>query len=262
MAEEQATQQELFQQALAPPARPEPEQQVEPAAVPPEEPAAPEPQQQAPMEPGIPAWRLREEADARRAAEDRLRQLEEHVRQLTAQQPAAKPTNFYDNPDQATNELIVRALAPFAQQTQQQLMAMGRMVAESVHTPDAVSKAEEAFLEAMNNQTLDPVDYERVVQAPNRYDAAVKWYQNQSILSTVGADPEAWFNARLEQQLADPKFQASMLEKVRAGAAGKPGAVKLPPSLSKATAAQPNGGTVGDGSDASLWAYARAPKGQ
>lgn len=250
------TQQELFANAVAPPAQPEPQSAPEPAAEAPAPETPAEPAAPAAVEASIPSWRLREETEARRAAEERMRQLEEHIRQLQGQQVQAKPPNFFDNPDQATNELIVRALTPFAQQTQQQLMAMGRMVAESVHTPDVVSQAEEAFLEAMNDKTLDPVDYERVVQAPNRYDAAVKWYRNQSVLSTVGNDPSAWFQAQLEQQLADPKFQASLLEKIRGSAATKPGAVKLPPSLSKATAAQANSGDVGDGSDASIFAYA------
>jgi hypothetical protein len=266
MADEQATQQELFQQAVTPPPAAEPAPAPEapaPEAQPEAQPAA---AQQPPAEPpgqGIPAWRLKEEIEARRGAEERLRKLEEQMRQHQAQQtPAAQPS-FFDDPNRATQELIVRTLQPYAQQTQQQLMAMGQMMANTVHGADVVTKAEEAFLEAMNNRSLDPADYERVVQAPNRYDAAVQWYKNQSVLSTVGADPAAWFEAQLEQRLADPKFQASLLEKVRAGAAAQPGTVKLPPSLSRATAAQPNaGGGSGDGSDASLWSHVMGAKGR
>jgi hypothetical protein len=260
MADEQVTQQELFQQAVAPPVpEPAPAPEAPAPEAPPEAPvpeaAAPQPPAEPPGQ-GIPAWRLKEEIEARRGAEERLRKLEEQMRQYQAQQaPAAQPS-FFDDPNKATQELIVRTLQPYAQQTQQQLMAMGQMMANTVHGADVVSKAEEAFLEAMNNRSLDPADYERVVQSPNRYDAAVQWYKNQSVLSTVGTDPAAWFEAQLEQQLADPKFQASVLEKVRARTAAQPGTVKLPPSLSKVTAAQNNSGGASDGSDASLWAHA------
>jgi hypothetical protein len=60
--------------------------------------------------------------------------------------------------------------------------------------------------------------------------------------------------------MADPQFQAKVLEKVRGSAATSPAETKLPPSLSKATASAPSAPEpLGDMSDASLFAYAMKP---
>jgi hypothetical protein len=191
-------------------------------------------------------------------AEDRARMLEERLNQVAQHiQQSQKQPDFFENPDQATQALVMKVLQPYAEETRRNLMYMGRMVASSMHGADKVEEAEQAFLKARTAESLDPADYERVVQSPNRYDAVVQWHRRQSVLSSVGDDPNAWFEKQLETKMADPQFQAKMLEKVRAGAAGRPAATKLPPSLSRTTAAASSGPEgVGDMSDASLFAYA------
>ena len=268
MAEEkpvdQLSSQELFASATAgdpetPPAEPTPPPAEPPApAEPPKEPPAPEPPPAAAEPPQVPPWRLREESEARRLAEDRARVLEERLQQIaTHLQQQQKQPDFFENPDQATQTLIMRTLQPYADETRKTLMHMSKMVAEARHGSDKVDSAEQAFLKAREEQVLDTADYERVVQAPNRYDAVVKWHKRQSVLSSVGDDPAAWFDKQLEAKMADPKFQATLLERVRTSAASKPGAVQLPPSLSRAPAAQGNGPEpVGDLSDQSLFAFA------
>ena len=256
--EKELSSEELFRGAVAPPeqppAEPAPEAITEApvAEAPVEAPAA------EPPEAGVPSWRLREEAEARRAAEQRAQALETHLRQIQAQiQSSQKQPDFFENPDQATQQLILRTLQPYAEAQNRAMMEMGKMVARAVHGVDAVDEAEQAFLRAREEGTLDTMDYERVVQSPNRYDAAVQWYRRQSVLSSVGDDPNAWFEKQLEAKMADPKFQAALLEKVRGSAAKAPSAVKLPPSLSKSTAVAGNSGDpAGDMSDASLFAYA------
>lgn len=250
---DQVTSDELFNTALAPEAAPtEPVVPVEPAP----EPAPVEPTPEA----AIPSWRLREEAEARRLAEDRARTLEARLNEINTrlnQQQQPKPPDFFENPDQATQAAIMRALQPFAEEQRKQQMYLGKMVAEVAHGVDKVTKAEQAFLEARDRQTLDPADYERVVQSPNRYDAVVQWHKRQSVLSSVGDDPAAWFEKQLEARMADPQFQTQLLEKARASAAKRPTAVKLPPSLSgKTSVASSSGDGLGDMSDASLFAFA------
>jgi hypothetical protein len=67
---------------------------------------------------------------------------------------------------------------------------------------------------------------------------------------------------QFEARMADPQFQAKVLEKVRGDAPKRPAVTSLPPSLSKATAAAGNREEpLGDMSDASLFAYAMRPKG-
>lgn len=253
MADEQTPeqlQQEMFEAAqIAPPAEtPAPEPAPEPAPAPP--PAA-EP------EATIPSWRLREESEGRRIAEGQARQLAERLAVIEANlRREEKPPDFFENPDAAAQALLLKTLQPFAEETRKQMMYMGRMVANQVHGQDKVNEAEKAFIEAKDNQSLDPMDYEKVVQSPNRYDEVVKWHSRQNTLTRVGTDPEAWFEKQLEAKMADPKFQAGLLEKFRAGGQ-QPTDVRLPPSLSKSTAAAGNGlGVVGDMSDQSLFAYA------
>jgi len=270
---EQEVQQELFKQALAPEAPaaepPKPEEQVpQPPAPPPAEPPQPAPQ----AGEGIPSWRLREEAEARRVAEDRARMLEERLNQIAARVeqakgPEAPAPDFFADPTKATQavvmEMMKQAFTPLVEemrrnqaQNQQSNMARDRLVAGVVHGADKVNEAEEAFLKARADETLDTMDYERVVQAPNRYDEVVKWHRRQNVISSVGDDPNAWFEQQLEARMGDPQFQAKFLERVRTGAAGRPSEVKLPPSLSKVPAAQGSSDVQGDMSDRSLFAYA------
>lgn len=249
---------DLFRAALEQP--PQSTEPAPPAPEPvPEVPAAPEPSPApAPVDPTIPPWRLREEAERARAAEDKARALEARLQEIqTHLQQSQKAPDFFENPDQATQRLIMQTVGPYAEAMRRDMMHLSRMVAGAVHGATKVDEAEAAFMDAREKQTLDPADYERVVGAPNRYDAVVQWHKRQSVLSSVGDDPAAWFEKQLEARMADPAFQAKLLEKVRTDAAGKPSVVKIPPSLSKATAAAPAGGAQdGDMSDASLFAFA------
>src|SRR5262245_13577511 len=261
---EEQLQAAMFQQAAAPevppqeaPPEPKPEQ---PPPAPPPEPLQPPPAAEA----AIPSWRLREEAEARRLAEDRARQLEDRLNQVAAHlQQSQKAPDFFENPDAATQAAVMRALQPFAQEYQraqesqrQERMYNGRLIAETVHGADKVSAAEQAFLNARDKESLDPADYERVVASPNRYDAVVKWHQRQSVFESVGTDPQAWLEQQLEARMNDPQFQAKVLERARTGAAKSPSAVNLPPSLSRVPSAQGNSDRSGDMSDQSLFNFA------
>lgn len=252
--------QKLFEFAQAPPEAPAeaPAESPAPESVPVEEPPVPAPA--AVPEEVIPSWRLREEAEARRTAEDRARTLETRLNEITAhlqQQQVPQKNDFFENPDRATQAIVQQYIQPLAEEYRKGMMTLGKTIAEVAHGADKVGEAEQAFLAAMNDRQLDPVDYERVVQSPNRYDAVVQWHNRQSTLATVGNDPAAWFEKQLETRMADPKFQAALMEKVRTGASAKAGSVKIPPSLSRTTAAASNSqDAVGDLSDSSLFAHA------
>src|SRR5215475_5941602 len=234
------------------------------AAPTPPTPAAPSPPEGA--EAAIPSWRLREEAEARRAAEERARTLEERLNQVITHvqqaEAAKKAPDFFEDPNKATQALIVETLKPFAEElmrreenTRQALMYMGRMAASSAYGAETVDEAEQAFLKARDAKTLDTNDYEAVVQSPNRYDAVVKWHRRQSTLEAVGDDPRAWFEKELETRMADPEFQAKFLERVRTDASARPAQTNLPPSLSRVPAAAPNREKL-DASDQGLFRFA------
>ena len=272
MSTEEAVQQELFDAAKSPeqqePSAPEPSQESsagpEPEAASPE--STPEPtraEQHAAPEESIPSWRLREEAEARRQAEDRARTLEQRYNEALAhwqqQNKKAQPApDFFQDPQAAVQAAIQQQLAPMQAQYHRAIQQLARGQAESVHGAEAVALAEKVFMQARDQRMLDPMDYERVVQAPNRFDACVEWYRRLYALHTVGNDPEAWYTKRRDAELADPKFQAQYLERIRGAAATRPAMTELPPTLSRSTAAAGNGaGTGGDMSNESLWANAR-----
>ena len=269
MSTEETVQQELFEAAKSPepPASPEPSASPEPAPESAAEPRAAEPSP-APerssdqkSEDHVPSWRLREEAESRRLAEDRARTLQQrydeamaHWRQQQPQQQKAPP-DFFADPQAAVQAVIQQHIQPLQAQYHRAIQQLARGQAESVHGAEAVALAEKVFMEARDRRMLDPMDYERVVQAPNRFDACVQWYRRLYALHTVGDDPEAWYTKRRDAELADPKFQAAYLERIRGDAAARPGVTKLPPSLSRSTAAASNGsGVSGDLSHESLWA--------
>jgi hypothetical protein len=202
---------------------------------------------------------LREEAEGRRVAEDRARTLEARLNEVAAHlqqnQQKGKP-DFFANPDESVRALVQQVLAPYAEQQNRAAMANSQMLARYVHGAEKVDGAEAAFLKAMNAKTLDPMEYEQVVQSPNRYDAVVQWHRRHQTFTQVGDDPAAWFEKQLEAKLADPAFQAALIEKVRGGTSAKPGVVKIPPSLSKSSGSNGSGAELGDMSDSSLFANA------
>lgn len=272
MSTEEAVQQELFEAAMQPEPAAEkstPSESTTPAPEPststeatPSEPsrATERPPEQTDH---VPSWRLREEAESRRLAEDRARTLEQRYNEAMVhwrqQQPQQKPPDFFADPQAYVAAAIQERLQPVQAEYHRAIQQLARGQAEYVHGAEAVALAEKVFMEARDRRMLDPMDYERVVRAPNRFDACVQWYRRLYALHTVGDDPESWYQKRRDAELADPKFQAQYLERIRGDAATRPGVTKLPPSLSRSTAAASNGaGVAGDMSHESLWASAMA----
>jgi hypothetical protein len=187
---------------------------------------------------------LRAELDRERNERSQLMQMLRGVqgRQEPQQQPEPEqdPLDaFLTDPRAATQKLV----QPLLQGAQQQLMAMAHQVAELRHTPEVVTEAEQAFLAAMNAGTLDQADYQRVANAPNRWDAAVQWHKRHSMLSAIGDDPAAYERQLREKILAELQGSANQ----PAQAAGAQPAPNLP-SLNRAigNAGAPQSGSITD----------------
>jgi hypothetical protein len=185
----------------------------------------------------IPAWRLREEAERRRIAEERLAELERPV--------PAQPAPGHAK----TEEASATAVAPLFRQVQQHLMFNARLAATSAYGTEKIDAAEQAFLGAFNAGRLDPHEAQRVLDSPNRWVAAVEWFDRQTVLAEVGTDPAAYRQRVLDGALKDPAFLQKAVETARAQAS--PGAFAPPPprqaavgglpSLTRATAAAADG---------------------
>jgi hypothetical protein len=94
----------------------------------------------------------------------------------------------------------VNAVSPQFQQIQSTLQAIAKDNAITRFTEETVDTAEQAFLSAMQSQKLDPTDYQKVVNSPNRYAAAVQWHKQQLAKQEIGDDPAA-YRAKLEAEI-------------------------------------------------------------
>jgi hypothetical protein len=139
---------------------------------------------------------LRNEIAERDAAwERRIAQL------VNAQKPQAEqqqpPDQFEDFPG-ATRHVV----QPEFQRIEQQLLAIAKDTAITRFTEDKVNEAERAFINALQSQKLDPADFQKVANSPNRYAEAVRWHQRQLAQAEIGDDPAA-YKAKLEAELRE-----------------------------------------------------------
>jgi hypothetical protein len=139
---------------------------------------------------------LRNEIAERDAAwERRIAQL------MNAQKPQAEqqqpPDQFEDFPG-ATRHVV----QPEFQRIEQQLLAIAKDTAINRYTEEKVDEAERAFISALQSQKLDPADFQKVANSPNRYAEAVRWHQRQLAQAEIGDDPAA-YKAKLEAELRE-----------------------------------------------------------
>ena len=94
-------------------------------------------------------------------------------------------------------------------------MEMQAEIAMLKHTPELTNEACEAFVKAKDSGALPQPIVEAIVNASNRFDAAVKWYKSEKqrqALAEIG-DPTQ-FEAKLKEKLlADPEFIKQAIEK-------------------------------------------------
>jgi len=143
---------------------------------------------------------LRKEiADRDAAWERRIAQL------IDAQKPKPEPQqkpDWFENPEGATRHEVQQTVTPQLDQITQTLMANAQIVAGIKYGDDKVAEAEQAFIDAVKSQKLDPADFQKVANSPNRYAAAVQWHQRQLAQAEIGDDPAA-YKAKLEAEVRE-----------------------------------------------------------
>jgi hypothetical protein len=137
-------------------------------------------------------------AETNAAFERRMGQLVEAISPRQAQ----APPDFFDNPEAATRHEVVQTVSPEFERINQTLHSFARDQAIGRFDEGKVNTAEQAFLGALRAGQLDPADYRRVVNSPNRYAEAVRWHERQTARAEIGDDPAA-YKARLEAELRD-----------------------------------------------------------
>jgi hypothetical protein len=163
---------------------------------------------------------IREEIARRdQAWEQRINKL------LEAQKPQQEPPNIYENPDAA----IAHAMQPHMDRVQQVLLANSQLAAHAAYGKERVTEADAAFSKAVEARQIDPADYQRVLNSPNVFAAAVEWKARQDALAEIGDDP-ASYKERLKAE-----FLAEFQQQNGSGAAtnGQPKPV-MPSNLAAA----------------------------
>lgn len=138
-------------------------------------------------------------AETNAAFERRMAQLVEAV---TPRQAQAPPPDFFDNPEAATRHEVAQTVSPEFERINRTLHSFARDNAIGRFDEGKVNEAEQAFIGALQAGRLDPADYRRVLNSPNRYAEAVRWHQRQIATAEIGDDPAA-FKARVEAELRE-----------------------------------------------------------
>lgn len=208
--------------------------------------------------------KAREKENENEALRRELAELRGHVQALSSrpqqpqpvvQQEPEKEVNYWENPE----DYLGQKLTPIQQKLQQQAERFSMRMAVKEHGEQAVQEAYAALGTAM--QSGDPsahAEFQRIRQSDDPYEDIVQWHTRQKTLKTVGNDPNAWLEAEMEKRLADPAYQAKVLERIQGAAAANVDrsnpVTKLPPSLNRL----PSGGThaAGSMSDEALFSHA------
>ena len=209
----------------------------------------------------IPSWRLREETEARRLANERaeanqrradaaLRELEALRQQMNPPKPI--PDQFQD-PEaynahwQQQNQQLQQSVE---QRLRNQEANFSLRLAHMQHG-DVFEKAYQELLETAERG--DRTAAQAVANSPDPGSTLVNWYKREQALKTVGNDPEAYFQTRLEAALKDPQVLAKAIENAKGMASTQPTQIKLPPSLNKVAGSRAD--TDNDTSDGAMYRH-------
>jgi hypothetical protein len=226
-----------------------------------EQPAAPEKERGE-----IPAWRLREEADAKREAiaraETANRELEETRRQFAAmqqqfgtlqrqlQEKASPPPDMFADPEGYQRHQA----QTFQQQLRQRDVQTSEMFARLKFGDEVYDKAEKALESHIRLSPNDPIIQVLQSSAQPAFEM-VRWFQQQETQKRLaGKSIDDLLKEERENALNDPAFLAKAIEKAKATATPvQPQANSNIPSLNRTTAAASDAAMTGDESDAGLY---------
>lgn len=231
------------------------DQVTQPAPEPAIEPATPT-QEPQPQTQGIPPWRLKEEADARRAVEAELAEMRRELVQLRQPKQPEKVPDLYEDPGAFVDHGVRQQIDPVKSEIANLREYYSRKDAIREHGAEKVKAAYDALGQGIrSNDPEAAMVYQRAMQSPDPFGDIMSWHQKQTLFSQVGSDPNAWLEKQLEERLKDPTYQAKLLERIRGNVQqqpNRPSVTQLPPSLNKVTSAAPPGDAGDDEGDAGL----------
>jgi len=211
----------------------------------------------------VPSWRLAEEAERRRTAEQALNELRNEFRMMQMQMqhppqqqaPQEAPDIFAD-----PTGFVQNLQGNFEQRFNQLRLENSLRFAHQAHG----EKFQQAYNEFTNHvaQTRDQATYQRVMASHDPGEALVQWYKDQSLQKELGgSDLNTFLEKQKQEWMKDPSFQAKVIEAFKAtqNQAQPSNLTNLPPSLSRATASRSaHDDSVSSGAD--MYSYATAKR--
>lgn len=207
--------------------------------------------------PQVPSWRVREINEEKRAALAELETLRAERAQWQRQQEQAKPAAKVEEKAKPDPLLDPEGYAKAVRDELREEMIAERREESLQRAREANPKDfDEAYTAAQ--KAFDPALAARMKASRDPGKTLLEWHRENKVKAEVGADPNAWFQKKLDEQLKDPAFLAKAVELARGSAQpqqsnGRP-RVELPPSLngaSRSNAALRSANT--DMSDDELW---------
>lgn len=188
----------------------------------------------------LPAWRVREMVEAAQ-------------RKAAPQQPAEEP-DPYIAPKDFRDQGIRQAVDPVVSQIGQIREHYSWKDAMRTHGQETAVAARRWFEQAVQqgDPNVAPL-LQRAVNSIDPFEDIVSAFKQHKTLTTIGPDPNKWFEAELERRKSDPEFVSKHLIPAQGsqqpnGAAPATNVVKLPPSLNRqpGAAQAPNAGSMND----------------
>lgn len=175
-------------------------------------------------EAAIPAFRLREESEARRRAEQdrddlrrRLEMLERQPPQQQRQAPAK--IDIFDNPNGFVRQEVEPLFNEFRAELQRTREAMSLDNALGRYGEEKVNAARLALEQGMGRG--DPAawsTYNRAMQGHDPYGIIARWHQERETLNSIGGDLTTYKQRVLDEAMKDPEFQKRVMEATRGAA--------------------------------------------
>lgn len=180
----------------------------------------PKPDEAAP----VPPWRLREEAEARRKAErerDELRGWIAAQQQATQQQQPQQPKpDIFENPDDYVRRIVEERQRAYEERQQAEvnnrIFGISKDFAEAQYGKQTVDAAFNALAQAVNSG--DPEadrSHKRIMASANPFSALVQWHRQAETMKTIGGDLEGYNKRYEEQLLSNPDFVRRVMEAQR-----------------------------------------------
>jgi hypothetical protein len=238
---------------------------VDQGAQPPVESAATEGGKESQEGARVPSWRLAEESQRRRDAEQALNDLRNEMRQIQMQiqmqnrpmqqQEAAPEVDIFADP-----QGFVQTIRSEYQRELQALRLENSLERADQRHGDVFRRAYDAFTNHITN-TRDQATYQRVMMSGDPGKSLVDWYNHEELSKQLGgSDLQSFLEKQKQEWMKDPAYQAQVIEAFKATQQAQPTTkvTNLPPSLSKAPAGQSaHDGTINSMADVYKYATGR-----